>query len=693
MGGPNVLYINLPPATVVGAQVSARFDPQGLIDGYIGVAVVPNGADTINGDIASIFFNGSGQCMTFIVGEAGDWWIMSDGFDGTAGGDLSGYYPNPYVVKLQNRSVDSAPPVDGYALTWNDGTSQWESLLCSSLAHSLGGSSHIADTLANLNSKVSDADLISDITVAAGDLSGFYPNPTVIKLQGRIVSSAGPTDGYSLTWNNVDSKWEPKLGTPAAHALGGVRHTADTLANLNLKISDADLISDITAAGGDLSGTYPNPTVVKLQTRNVESGAPTDGYGLTWDTGSSTWISDKPIPGGAAAGDLSGTYPKPVVAKLQTRDVDSGTPTDGYALTWSTSGSKWLSSKPIPGGTAGGNLSGTYPNPSVASLDPSLLSAYQSASAPGLNNDRVDSAGIGREFFVGNLWLDTTVSPGVLYFCYIDTATAAIWGIIGNIAVPTINDKNLICSVTASDYDKATVSTVTTTPTLNGYVQVMLNGIQQPVGDGVRTKNCYFSGDNGTTARAIIDIQAGDTCHWVGSVVGHQLAVSDIMDWNYVVAQTGVTSAPTAAYEMSVEIVEASQPSALLANNVRYTPLIKGNTDWIQFQILVPPSTISLKVHVYYHMSAANGGNVELHLDRRAFSASSDPAAALTGGTEFVVTPGNDTLMHVLDNNIHASMEIAVSPGDLLVCKLQRTADAQDTHTADMRITSISAEV
>lgn len=145
--------------------------------------------------------------------------------------------------------------------------------------------------------------------------------------------------------------------------------------------------------------------------------------------------------------------------------------------------------------------------------------------------------------------------------------------------------------------------------------------------------------------------------------------------------------------DMAVEVVQSSKASAVLGNQVTYVPLVKAGLDTIQFQVPVPPAAGALKIRVHYYMSAAHGGDVELRLDRLAVAPGGDPTAALTLGTEFVVTPGNDALLHVVDESSHASFTIAVTGGGLLACKLYRTNDAQDTHTGDMRVLSISAGV
>ena len=98
-------------------------------------------------------------------------------------------------------------------------------------AHSIAGAEHTADTLANLNAKVSDATL--------DDVSGTR-DPNAHTLAG----AAHTADTLAnLNTKISDATLDDVSGTrdPNAHSLGGAAHSSDTLANLNAKITDATL--------------------------------------------------------------------------------------------------------------------------------------------------------------------------------------------------------------------------------------------------------------------------------------------------------------------------------------------------------------------------------------------------------------------------------------------------------------------
>jgi trimeric autotransporter adhesin len=188
---------------------------------------------------------------------------------------------------------------------------------------------------------------------AGGDLSGAYPNPNVVWANGEatynsIYLQIGAAAGGDLssTYPNPNVIW----------ANGEVTYNT-----LYMPIGDN--------AGGDLTGTYPDPTVAKINGNSVPanaSGALTNnGSGtLTW-----TAIPTSLPPDGTAGGDLSGTYPDPTVTKINGNSVPanaSGTLTNNGSgtLTWTA-----IPTSLPPDGTAGGNLSGTYPNPTVAEIN------------------------------------------------------------------------------------------------------------------------------------------------------------------------------------------------------------------------------------------------------------------------------------------------------------------------------------
>lgn len=158
-----------------------------------------------------------------------------------------------------------------------------------------------------------------------------------------------------------------------------------------------------------------------------------------------------------------------------------------------------------------------------------------SKSGDTLSIDLVDSDS-GLKFSSGELELDLDsaggleISSGLKIKAADDSINLDANGL--RVAVPQSADVGQAVGTDKTADNNRTFLTISATPAGDSLVMVLVNGLKVELGDGVKTADCYFSGDGGSTARSIAAITSGDELYWNG-VSAYILETTDVVDFIY----------------------------------------------------------------------------------------------------------------------------------------------------------------
>lgn len=121
----------------------------------------------------------------------------------------------------------------------------------------------------------------------------------------NIIASTGSlavadSTTIDLTYNSATNTLSADITGKVPNANGGAGTLSGVLKAtagvVSVAIPGGDYMTPGAAAGGDLSGTYPSPSVVKIQGVSVSSSTPSDGQVLTYNSSTSTWTAATPAP-------------------------------------------------------------------------------------------------------------------------------------------------------------------------------------------------------------------------------------------------------------------------------------------------------------------------------------------------------------------------------------------------------------
>ncbi|MEK2644675.1 beta strand repeat-containing protein [Bdellovibrio sp. BCCA] len=284
---------------------------------------------------------------------------------GTAGGDLSGTYPNPAVAKLQGVAVSNTAPTTGHFLKF-DGSQWGSSAIAISDVTNLTSTLSGYHTVAAFNSAVGSANCAAHQTPywnsvsgsfqcqainvsVAGDVSGTIGAVSVNKIKGVDVDTTGLTSGQVLKYDGT--KWAPASDNNAGGTVTNVATGTGLSGGPITSTGTISLANTAVTAGSYGSTTQVGTFTVDAQGRLTAASNSAIAFPVTS-------VATKTGAVTLDYGDINSA-----VTKYLTYKPNNVACTDGQVLKWIAANSRWECANDTDtssGGTVT-NVTGTAP--------------------------------------------------------------------------------------------------------------------------------------------------------------------------------------------------------------------------------------------------------------------------------------------------------------------------------------------